>query len=282
MDNDHLIAAGPAAALSMPLVRSSYHGTGFPGTRRHRRLAQRADAIIEPSEMACRHDAQVLGLPRAKLRVVANAVDVKRFDPAREMPDGRRWLGIPPAAFVLGIVARLQTHRHYEDLFEAFRKLADDVPGARLVVVGRGTRQQQVGFEPVQRFELEDRVHFPGFLDGENYAGMLRAFDAGVFLTPGSDGTCRAARELMAMGKPLVVTDRGMLREIVRDGEDGFVTDGTPEGLCGAFLRLQQDRGLCRRMGRAARATAESRYSLEAQSAAVVQVYEDLLTGRTT
>lgn len=277
LDNDHRIAAAPAAARGVPLVRSSYYGTGFPSGRRGQRLVNRAAAIIEPSELARENDVRQLGAPPARLHVIPNAVDTARFDPRRQTPDGRRWLGIPPSGFVLGIVARLQTHRRYEDLFEAFRRFADAAPEARLIVVGRGTRQEQVGFEPVQRLGLQDRVHFTGFIDGEKYVGMLRAFDAGVFLFPGSDGTCRAAREMMAMANPVVTADRGMLQEIVQDGENGFVTDGTPEALCAAFRRLHASRAFRHKLGQAARATAESRYSLEAQSEAVAGLYESLL-----
>jgi glycosyltransferase involved in cell wall biosynthesis len=278
LDNDHAIALEPAAKLSLPLVRSNYAGEGFSRTARHQKLLRGARFLIEPSLLALRHDTQAFSFPEDRMAVAPGAVDTIRFDPRRETPDGRRWLNIPPQAFVVGIVARLQTHRHYEDLFRAFRQLLDAVPEAHLVVVGRGTRQEQVGREPVQRLELEARVHFPGYLDGENYAGMLRAFDAGVYLVPGSDGTCRAAREIMAMGRPLVVTNRGMLPEIVSDTHDGLVVDGSVEAICAALRRLAQDRPERIRMGRAARETAATRYSLETQARHVLDIYRQILT----
>ena len=98
-----------------------------------------------------------------------------------------------------------------------------------------------------------------------------------MFLVPGSDGTCRAAREIMAMGKPLVVADRGMLREIVNHERDGLVCDGSVEPLYQALTCLYEDRRARRRMGRTARETAMATYSLEAQSAAVMAVYEEAL-----
>ncbi len=277
LDNDHRIAAGPARAAAIPLVRSSYYGLGFPNDRRHARLAARTTCLVEPSQAALENDAETFGFPRERMRVVPGAVDVARFDPARETPDGRRRLNLRPDGFVLGIVARLQTHRHYEDLFEAMYLLVHELPHARLVVVGRGSRQEQVGFEPVQRLNLEHCVHFTGFLDGEDYVGMLRAFDAGVFLTPGSDGTCRAVREMMAMGKPVVAVRRGMLREIVTHERDGLVVDGSVQALHEAFVRLGQHRDFRHALGRAARDTAVTRYSLEAQSAAIADCYAAVL-----
>jgi glycosyltransferase involved in cell wall biosynthesis len=124
---------------------------------------------------------------------------------------------------------------------------------------------------------LEKHVHFPGYIDGENYVGMLRAFDVGVFLVPGSDGTCRAVREIMSMGKPMVVADRGMLAEIVSHGRNGLVFDGNTEGLLESLDTLRAERRLRHEFGRNARADCIARHSIGAQSAAVRDVYEQVL-----
>ncbi|MFO7975358.1 MAG: glycosyltransferase family 4 protein, partial [Candidatus Hydrogenedentota bacterium] len=282
LDNDHRIGKGVAKKRGLPLVRSNYYGEGFPDKRTFTRLVAGAAHVIEPSHLAADHDARAHGLEPSHQTVVPGAVDVERFDPAREVPDGRRWLNIPADAFVVGIVARMQTHRHYEDFFEAVRMLVAKYPHAHVIVVGRGTRQEKVGKEPVRRFGLADHVHFPGYLDGENYVGMLNAFDVKVYLVPGSDGTCRAVRECMAMRKPAVVADRGMLREIVDDGENGIVCDGSAEALFSALDRLADDRQLIHRMGMAAREKAVAHYSLEAQAGAVKDIYKRVLGGPDT
>ena len=277
LDNDHRIAASAARSLGIPLVRSNYYGGGIPAKRAQSRLMAGATHVIQPSRMAADHDIRTHGLDPSRVSVVPGAVDMERFDPARELPDGRRWLNISPDAFVVGIVARMQTHRHYEDFFEAIRMLVARHPRAQVIVVGRGTRREQVGLAPVRQLGLEHHVHFPGYLDGENYVGMLKAFDVKVFLVPGSDGTCRAVRECMAMRKPAVVADRGMLREIVEHEKDGLVCDGSAESLFRALDRLASDRRLAHRMGLAARETAATRYSLEAQATAVKAIYERVL-----
>jgi len=277
LSNDHAIAARPAAEMGVPVVRSNYEGEGITHVRRAQRLMPHTAFLIEPSRLALEHDATRLLYPRDRMAVVPGAVDAHRFDPARALPDGRALLGLPPEAFVIGIVARMQTHRHFADFFHAIRRLADAQPGVHAVVVGRGTHQATVGMQPVRDLNLEDRVHFPGFLDGDDYVGMLAAFDVKVFLVPGSDGTCRAVREALAMGKPAVVARRGMLDEIVDDGETGYVVDGSPEALADALGRLAADRALCQRMGEAARRVAETCYSLEAQAQAVAAIYERVL-----
>ena len=277
LDNDHRIAVGPCAKAGVPLVRSSYEGEGFRGQGDCAKLLAGAAFLIEPSRLAADHDARTYGFPTERMRVIPGAVDTERFDPAREVPDGRRWLGIPNDAFVVGIVARLQAHRRYEVLFQALRRLIDEGPEVHAIIVGRGTKQEQVGKAPVKKLGLERSVHFAGFIEGENYVGMLKAFDVKVFLVPGTDGACRAVREAMAMGKPVVAADRGMLREIVQDGRTGFIFDGSADGLHAALSRLAADRAQTRALGRAAREYALANYALEVQARAVREVYQSLL-----
>ena len=282
LDNDHRIALAATRRSPVPIVRSSYEGLGLRDVRRHRPQLRRTARLFEPSERAKMHDHETFGYPLESMQVVPGAIDVARFNPARELPDGRQRLGIPREAFAIGIVARMQTHRRYEDFFQAMRLLTDTGINAHAIVVGRGTNQETVGKAPARELGLAERVHFPGYVSGDDYVGMVNAFDAKVFLVPGSDGTCRAVREAMAMGKPAVVSERGMLPEIVDDGVTGFVCDGSPDGLFGALRALASDRGRCRQMGVAARQKAVSTFSLEAQARAVLSGYEAVCGAQTT
>lgn len=277
LDNDHRIAAGALRGLNIPLVRSNYGGEGFsPGMKA---LFDRTALVLEPSRLALTHDV-ALGLPAEKAVVVPGAVDVVRFDPSREVPDQRAWLQIPRDAFVVGIVARMQTHRRYEDFFDAIKLLAGKHGNVHAIVVGRGTKQEQVGFQPVTERGLDSVVHFPGYVDGEDYVGMLKAFDVLVYLVPGSDGTCRTVREAMAMGKPVVAAKRGMLPELVEDGRTGYVFNETGRDLFEALDRLATNRKLARRLGAAARETAHETFALDVQARTVHGVYRELVAKR--
>ncbi len=280
LDNDHDIAIRPAHKLGIPVIRTSYEGNGFKKDFRHQRLLADTAALIEPSRMALAYDAHAFDYPVERMRVIPNAVDTERFASARDLPDGRSKLGVPSDAFVVGIVARMQTHRHYRDFFQALRMLADLHSNVHAIIVGRGTNQDAVCQHPVQEFDLASRVHFAGFVQGDDYVGMLKAFDAKVYLVPGSDGTCRAVREAMAMEKPAVVADRGMLGEIVTHGVNGLVFDGSAEALFGALNALAGSRSRTREFGAAARETAETSYSLPAQAKAVLKLYEEVCSAR--
>ena len=84
----------------------------------------------------------------------------------------------------------------------------------------------------------------------------------------------------MAMAKPAVVANRGMLPEIIEDGNDGYVFDGSAEGLYRALRMFAKSRPHTHRMGQAAREKAVKDYSLDAQARAVLGVYEKVLAER--
>lgn len=277
LDNDHRIALGPARKRGIPVVRSSYHGEGFTVPRRHAPLLKATQFIVEPSQRALDHDCTIYRMPLDRMRVVPNAIDLERFNPTRSLPDGRKRLNIPADAFLIGIVARMQTHRRYEDFWDAIESVTRAHPNARVVVIGRGTNQDRVGMQPVRERGLEGKVHFSGYLSGDDYDGMVRALDVKVYLVPGSDGTCRAVREAMALARPVVTSHRGMLHEIVDDGVTGFVTDGKPAALARRLGELAADRALARRMGQAGRAKAEREFALPVQAQRVLSVYEAVL-----
>ena len=275
---DHLLAA-LAAPREIPIVRS-YYGVEAPRLdwRTRRTILGRCDRLIVYSLAAKGALASApFWMPAGKLRLIEPPIDTDRFDPARELPDRRPDFGIPPGAFAAGIAARLQTHRRFERLFDAMALARREVPDIRLVVIGRGTHAETVAREPVRRLGLAETVHLAGYLTGDDYVAALKALDAALFLVPGSDGTCRAVREELAMGLPLIAARRGILPELVRDGETGLIVDDSAEGLAAALVTLARDPARRRRMGAAARADARVRFSHHTHSATVASIYRELV-----
>lgn len=282
---DHLVAGLSAGSLGIPIVRSLYDGVAPKPTTRGRLMFGRLSTKLVCHSLAVAETlkarASDYNLDPAKLIHMHPPVDVVRFDPGRGVPSRREALGVPSDAFCVGIVARMQTHRRFELLLEAIVRAKDECPNLHVVVVGRGTNQDRVGREPVKALGLSDRVHFSGYVSGEDYVGTLASFDAKVFLVPGSDGTCRAVREALAMGLPVITTRRGILPELAREGVDGLLIDETPESLQRAFVRLARDPDQLHRMGQAARAGAVERFAYQTLASRLVTLYEELLAGRT-
>ncbi|MFO7900114.1 MAG: glycosyltransferase family 4 protein [Planctomycetota bacterium] len=280
MVNDHLTAALARRRSShRPLIARTNHEAVPLG--RHLRalflIPGSTDILFELSHAALEGDVRTFNIPEERALRVDTAIELSRFDPDRELPDMRAKWGLSPDAFVVGIAARIQRRRRFDVLLDAAAILRERVPNFRLAIIGRGTHKQSAAVTPAHKRGLDDIVVFPGYLRGDEYVGGLRALDVKVFLVPGTDGSCRAAREAMALGRPLVVSRRGMLPELVSDGRDGLVVEDTPENLAWAIARLAEDPTLREEMGREARRTALERFDPVQLAEQVEQAYEDAL-----
>ncbi|MCB7129148.1 MAG: glycosyltransferase family 4 protein [Candidatus Brocadiales bacterium] len=280
MTNDNLLAGVSAgiARSSVPVVRTSYEGKGLEKTWRNRLLmSYMTSTLLVVSESAVQADVDNFHLSRDNVRKIDIGVDTDRFSPAATGPDVRKTLGIGPEDVVVGVVARIQWHRRFDVFLEALRLACGKMPNLKAVIVGRGTNMVPVAVEPARKMGLNGKVVFTGYKESDEYVDTLSSMDIKVFLVPGTDGSCRAVREAMAVGLPVIAADRGMLPEIVEHGRNGFVIDDTPENLAGAILKLASDSTLRRRMGEASRQIALERFSLDKEAREVEEVYKTLL-----
>ena len=281
MPNDHFIAGCALRTLreKPPVVRTFYDGDGLARSMRVRwllRHSTRGAVVISRHARSCLLDGRFLAPER--VAVIPGGVDTSRFDPARADRDAARAaFGFGGSDFVFGIVARIQRHRKFEVLLEAFRTAAANDPSLRLVLVGRGTHQEEVAGTPVREMGLGDKVLFAGYRQGQDFLNALRAFDCALFLVPGSDGSCRAVREKMSLGLPVIVADTRPLDEIIDDGRTGLVVPLTAANLAGAMARVAGDRAATAAMGKEAREKALADYSLDVQALRTEEFYRSLL-----
>jgi glycosyltransferase involved in cell wall biosynthesis len=174
------------------------------------------------------------------------------------------------------MVLRVQKHRRIDVAIDALRLAHERAPNLRALIVGRGTKRESLAVRPVEKMGLQDVIRFTGYLK-EGYVETLAGFDALLFPRPGSDGTARALREALVMGKPAIVTDFGMLPEIVRHGETGYVARLDAAEISDRLVEWSVDPGKARSMGRTASADARDRFDIAKQAAQVESAYERIL-----
>ncbi len=289
LDNDHRIASMAIARSGIGrLIRTAYDAEGLSGSLRTRRVARRAlDGLICATRSGfdrtlatyggSARSVSVGGQPRP-LTLIEGGIDLERFDPDRfDRQERRAALRLAPEHVALGIVARVQGHRRFEILLDAHARVVREHPEYRLVVIGRGTNIQPLLLDPIEQMGLAGTVLTTGYLAGDDFPGALAALDGSLFLVPGSDGTCRALREQMAMGLPSIVTPRTPLPDIVEEGLSGLVVEESAEGLAHGLTRLVAERGLRQRLAAGARDAARRRFDVDMQAAAVTEFYEHVL-----
>ena len=277
MDHSTAGLARRRARVAVPIVRSVYDGAHLNGSWLNTyAVTHWTDSLCVPSAQL--RDAVRAGalLPEEKVHVVDGAVDTSRFTPTRPLPDLRVDWGYGAEHRVFGVVARMQPYRRFDVLLPAFRDATRAAPNVRLVLIGRGTREEEVARQPVRQLGIGNHVHFAGYLEGDTYVGALAALDALIYLVPGSDGTCRTVREALAMGVPVLASQRGILPWLVEDGETGVVIDDTSANLSAAITRLATQDGHRQTLRANARRLGPERFALQRQVEAVAALYEAL------
>ena len=282
MTHDHAIGSRAARrSARRPIVIRTNH-TGAPlhsGHWTRHMVRGHTDGMIEISRRAFDADARTFGLSPEQMILVEGSVDLSRFFPGALQQKARSALKLAKEDVVVGMVARIQRHRRFHIFLRAMKLATERNPSLRGLVVGRGTHRERIAVRPARRMGLSDRVIFAGYRM-DDYVSVLDAIDMLVFLVPGSDGSCRAVREAMAMGKPIIAARRGLLPELVEDGVCGLVVDDSPENLAAAILRLAENTELRRQLGAAAAHKAAEKFGIDQQADGVLDFYQALIKSR--
>jgi glycosyltransferase involved in cell wall biosynthesis len=275
----HLLGGMAARRSGLPLVviRTDHKRNPLkPHLGNRFLISQLTDGMITFSERARREDAGHFKLPLERVKRILPALDLSRYDPKREFKDMRSVFGIGSGERVIGMVARFQKYRRTDIFLEAVKKITREFPNVKVLLVGRSGQMERSVIQPMKELGIEKWVVLGGYRTND-YLDTLACMDLFVFLMAGSDGTARALREAMAMGKPVIVANRGMLPELVEDGLSGLVVDDTPEGLAQAVLRLLRHPEMSKAFGKAAYQKAHHDFQLDQQVEAVEEFYQEMI-----
>jgi glycosyltransferase involved in cell wall biosynthesis len=215
------------------------------------------------------------GQPPAKLRTIANAVDVSRFraDPAlaREV---RRELGIPDGCPVVGTVGRMVPLKNHDVFIAAARLARDRGSKAFFVLVGDGP-MMEANRRQAAELGLGDAIVFTGWRG--DMERLMPALDVLVMCSR-VEGLNVSILEAMACGKPVVGTDVLGIRELVEQGRDGLLVPvGDAGALAAAVLELSGDPVRCAELGGRGRDKVVGRYSVETLVEAYGRLYHELV-----
>ncbi len=205
--------------------------------------------------------------PAQAERIPGSGVDLDLFRPsAAPGRDGR------PFRFLF--VGRLLRDKGLLEYVEAARRLRESWPRAEFAILGfaGSDNRSAVPIADVERWRDEGLVTYLG--ETEDVRRFLEASDC-VVLPSYREGLPRTLLEAAAMARPMIATDVPGCREVVADGENGFLCEARSAGsLASAMERmLRLKPGERAAMGRRAREMVEREFD----QALVVKAYLDAL-----
>ncbi len=275
----HLLGGAAARRCGSPVVviRTDHKRDPLkPSVGNRFLISQLTDGMITFSERARKEDAEHFGLPPERVVKILPALDLDRYDPRREYRDMRTLFGIGRNEVIIGMIARYQKYRRTAVFLEAIKTIVKDFQNLKVLLVGRSSQMQESVVKPMKQLGVEEWVVLAGY-QTTDYLDTLACMNMFVFLMAGSDGTARALREAMAMGKPVIVANRGMLPELVENGVSGLVVNDTPEELARAVLDLLHHPEKREALGKAAYQKAHRDFRLDQQVEAVERFYQEMI-----
>jgi glycosyltransferase involved in cell wall biosynthesis len=274
-----------ARRAGIPVIIHSIHGPPF--YTRQNPLANWAFRMAEKSVAGCTSrfisvaDAMTdqfvaAGIaPREKFVTIYSGMEVEPFlraDGARDRV--RAELNIPPDDIVIGKIARLFHLKGHEDVLRAFPAVLKRHPNARLLFVGNGILRESL--EALARqLGIHDRVTFAGLVPTQRIPEMIKAMDLLVHASL-REGLARVLPQALISGCPVVSYDVDGAREVVRDGETGFLVPAeSVDGLRDALSRALGDLDAARRMARRGRELFTDQFRTDTMVRRIVEVYAE-------
>ena len=164
---------------------------------------------------------------------------------------------------MVGTVGNVTPQKGMEYFFQAAQIILSSHPDCRFLIVGDNTSHRDYNekiLAQIQRLELSpERLIFTGALPDVSHHPVMDI----KLITSLWEGVPTAVLEAMASGLPVVTTDVGGLREVVGDGERGFVVPSRdPAASAAAALRLLDNDRLRREMAQRARRHAVEHFDV--------------------
>ena len=210
-----------------------------------------------------------------KTRIVHNGVSTAEVTPlnVREV-----WDIDDSVRFCIGCVTPLRSRMKVQEfLIRSFARFLNKHPNSVLFVVGDGPIKQHLEREAAE-LNIDGKVVFTGYQ--EKAKEIIAGLDVSLVMNT-RDSFSRVALETMQAKTPLVATDVGGIRELVRHGENGLLREsGDEEAFVAAVGEVLLNEDMRYRLVENGYRTIQEGFSIERYASDMEGVYADLVVDK--
>jgi glycosyltransferase involved in cell wall biosynthesis len=290
-----------AASLKVPVIVHTFHGHVFHSyfgklktkffIAIERYLARRSSGIVAISDKQRSELADEFHIcPKAAIRVIPLGLDLDKFETAQEEKRNkfRMEFFVNEDEIAIGIVGRIVPVKNHSLFIEAAKiALKSTDKKLRFFIIGDGDMRQEM--EAEIKASGIDYVYFPdekreATIICTSWQTEMDVVFAGldiIALTSHNEGTPVALMEAQAASRPFVSTNVGGIRDIVKNGETGYlVATGDASGFAGALVQLATNFSLRESMGKEGAIFAKENFSMKGMIKNTADYYKQLLSQR--
>jgi glycosyltransferase involved in cell wall biosynthesis len=177
--------------------------------------------VICCTEYMRREVQSYFGTPPDKVDIIPNGVDISPFAVYQDQDLSKfrsRFAGTDEKLVLH--VGRIVAEKGIEVLIRSVPRVLEDLPNTRFVIAGKGPELERMR-DLVDLLGISQNVYLPGFISDEDRNRLYVIADCAVFPTL-YEPFGIVALEAMAARTPVVVSEVGGLREVVRHAETGI------------------------------------------------------------
>ena len=195
------------------------------------------------------------GISGEKIKILPNSIDIDKFhsnDSSQKKYD-------------IISLGRLSSEKKLDNLLSIIKKIATSNPEIKVGIAGKGPEKDKI-MSIIKKFNLEDNIFLLGYVGYVD--DIVKFYNSGkVFvLTSRTEGLPRTVLEAMSCGIPCVTSNVGDIKDIIDDGENGFIVNNYLylDLYVERILLLLNNNEVYRKISEAAQVEIKNSYSYEA------------------
>ncbi|MDI6890023.1 MAG: glycosyltransferase family 4 protein [Thermodesulfovibrionales bacterium] len=240
------------------------------------------DAIITTGEEIKRRMVSDNRFDASRIFSIPTGVDLDRFNPAKVKPAQLKNPPVPPftkggqgglrGGFSIGMIGVLRSWKGHKFFIEAVPEILSQIPYAVFYIVGDGPQYENIK-NLIQELSLQNRVFMLGHR--EDIPEILASLDVVVHPSYANEGVPQSILQALAMKKPVVASDAGSIREVIMNGQTGFlIPTKNPYKIASKLIDLYKNPELCARFGEEGRKLIEKHYSIDQMLDKIERLYK--------
>jgi glycosyltransferase involved in cell wall biosynthesis len=210
---------------------------------------------------------------------IQNGFNFDRINDLPDVSDVKRSLDIR-TKYVVGMVGRFHRERDYSTFFKAAKLLCSERKDITFVAVGEGPDLES--FRARLKSDSQENIRILGA--SKRVEEIVKAFSVGVLVADSryhGEGIANVIMEYMALEKPVIATNAAGNREIVKDGENGFLIPfGDENALASRIREIVDCPDIGNAFGRAGRVLVEQKFGIEQMLQKHVELFRRLASGK--
>jgi glycosyltransferase involved in cell wall biosynthesis len=213
--------------------------------------------------------------PNLPVVIIPNGINTEYFSRDLLMRESKRAeLNITGDTVLIGTIAVFRFQKRLCEWVSLFKKIHDQFPEVRGCIIGDGVMKKDI-MNHVKKLNMENYIFFPGLQS--NVLPWLSSFDI-FMMTSQFEGLPIALLEAMSSECAVVSTDAGGIKEVVRNGKDGFLEKTNEwEKLINPIVYLMQHKNEIETYGKQARVRVSQSFSIIQMVNQIESQYQSIL-----